>query len=548
MIGSFRVQAQEIISGRSITSWGGSVVRVNVGHANNFILTASCWDYDNLLFADSVMIINDTNVNSDLYRHHILVDRLGNYKEHFQSARVSLIQPRFVNGEYLMTGRYPGYVTGLEIGGQKFEQDSFYAANSIYTMNAYACVLDTQLWHLKSLNFSTTNYADVFLTAFKNGYYLKADIASEMKWNGDSLNTLEIDSLSQSFSFLAKLDRNFQFVWRKYLFGLTYDYDPQIKSTRKATVSDYDMLYSDDENILLFGSFGDGVEYDGDTLVLENYRQRSQAICLLIDSSGSFLKLFKFAVHLESDHLDAVTNGQGTSLHFVGYKEPFNFKGVNYPWGRYFVFYDDTLGIKRIINNPYAQAIAPASDGSFYWTGQVKQNATFGNFNVLASDNKPKIVVAKISPQGEYLWVKVVNGGMEMNSIAENNKGIACIGRAYQHITYKNDTLIKLASDPFKTSGLLILEDQHVLGEEEVVNKVARLNVYPNPSNNSFTLEWVFEEAVELSVYDLSGRKIFTKTALDQSDQLRFSPDNSGVYFIQIQDGKQSLTRKIVKL
>jgi len=260
------------------------------------------------------------------------------------------------------------------------------------------------------------------------------------------------------------------------------------------------------------------------------------------------VKLFKFEVQLESDHLDAVTNGQGTNLHFVGYKKAFTFKGVNYPWGRYFVFYDDTLGVKRIINNPYAQAITPASDGSFYWTGQVKQNATFGSFNVQASDSEQKVVVAKISPDGEYLWVKVVNGGMEMNSIAENNKGIACTGRAYQHITYQNDTLIKLASDPYKTSGLLILEDQHVLGEEEVLNEAARLKVYPNPSNTSFTLEWVFEGEVELSVYDLSGRKVFSKSALDQADQLPFSPDNPGVYFIQISDAKQTLTRKIIKL
>lgn len=75
--------------------------------------------------------------------------------------------------------------------------------------------------------------------------------------------------------------------------------------------------------------------------------------------------------------------------------------------------------------------------------------------------------------------------------------------------------------------------------------------LYPNPNNGIFTLEFdsVSSEDIQVSVFDIRGRKVFDQT---YSNTGKFSQDinlnnaQSGVYMIHIKDGKTSETQKIV--
>lgn len=75
--------------------------------------------------------------------------------------------------------------------------------------------------------------------------------------------------------------------------------------------------------------------------------------------------------------------------------------------------------------------------------------------------------------------------------------------------------------------------------------------LYPNPNNGIFTLEFdsVSSEDIQVSVFDIRGRKVFDQTYFNTgkfSQNINLNNAQSGVYMIHIKDGKTSETQKIV--
>ncbi len=77
------------------------------------------------------------------------------------------------------------------------------------------------------------------------------------------------------------------------------------------------------------------------------------------------------------------------------------------------------------------------------------------------------------------------------------------------------------------------------------------LSIYPNPTNGEFTVEFNSGsgEDINIGVYDIRGRAIYTKTYNSVSrfeDVIRLNEVQSGVYLLNISDGPKKVTKKIV--
>lgn len=197
---------------------------------------------------------------------------------------------------------------------------------------------------------------------------------------------------------------------------------------------------------------------------------------------------------------------------------------------------------------PYTPALIDGEQANYVWKrlsattllpnysgGDIynRHSARFSHAGTLHTWNLEGYVYKIDLGSGNYQWIPDY-----VNLTGKVHLGYSMLS---QHNTdslkpYSCDTITQIVDVPTRAK------------EQQKLVQNASLKAYPNPSNTSFTLEWVFEGEVKLFVYDLSGRKVFSKTALDQADQLRFSPNNPGVYFIQISDTKQALTRKVIKL
>ncbi|WP_396157773.1 reprolysin-like metallopeptidase [Flavobacterium sp.] len=85
------------------------------------------------------------------------------------------------------------------------------------------------------------------------------------------------------------------------------------------------------------------------------------------------------------------------------------------------------------------------------------------------------------------------------------------------------------------------------------INDTALTNfvLYPNPNNGTFTINFEADNAypVEVSVFDLRGREVFTKSYTNQSifnESIDLGAIQSAVYLLKVKNGTRSVTKKIV--
>ena len=82
-------------------------------------------------------------------------------------------------------------------------------------------------------------------------------------------------------------------------------------------------------------------------------------------------------------------------------------------------------------------------------------------------------------------------------------------------------------------------------------NDLDNLSIYPNPNNGEFSVGFNPRsgENITIEVYDIRGRAIFTKSYDSVSrfeEVIRLNNAQSGVYLLNISDGSQKVTKKII--
>ncbi len=76
-----------------------------------------------------------------------------------------------------------------------------------------------------------------------------------------------------------------------------------------------------------------------------------------------------------------------------------------------------------------------------------------------------------------------------------------------------------------------------------------KLNIYPNPSRGLFFIQLnnAFEKDTQIEVYNLIGLKVLETHTQDFKTQLDLREMTAGIYFVHVQNGKETLVTKIIK-
>jgi len=88
------------------------------------------------------------------------------------------------------------------------------------------------------------------------------------------------------------------------------------------------------------------------------------------------------------------------------------------------------------------------------------------------------------------------------------------------------------------------------LSNPEVSSGKFDLVIYPNPTQNQLFFSWsdnMISDQLELSIYDMSGKLVFSQTYTQKPSQLDVNQLNSGIYLLKIKSNDQILTRRIIK-
>jgi hypothetical protein len=79
-----------------------------------------------------------------------------------------------------------------------------------------------------------------------------------------------------------------------------------------------------------------------------------------------------------------------------------------------------------------------------------------------------------------------------------------------------------------------------------IANAKNQVSVYPNPAASQFNIQ-LSENGTALSVFDLSGKKLFTRNVNGLQAHLDLSSYPDGIYLLEITSGSGSIHKKIVK-
>lgn len=82
-------------------------------------------------------------------------------------------------------------------------------------------------------------------------------------------------------------------------------------------------------------------------------------------------------------------------------------------------------------------------------------------------------------------------------------------------------------------------------------NALADFRVYPNPNNGTFTINFTADDTnpVDVQVFDLRGREVYSKTYSNQSlfnETVGLDGFQSSIYLLKVKNGNQFVTKKIV--
>ncbi len=78
-----------------------------------------------------------------------------------------------------------------------------------------------------------------------------------------------------------------------------------------------------------------------------------------------------------------------------------------------------------------------------------------------------------------------------------------------------------------------------------IEDKIPDLRIYPNPTRNALLIE--VSEEVNLEIKSVMGKVMFTQTKVLQNLNLDLSTYSSGLYFIKVSNGNQTIIQKIIK-
>ncbi len=112
-----------------------------------------------------------------------------------------------------------------------------------------------------------------------------------------------------------------------------------------------------------------------------------------------------------------------------------------------------------------------------------------------------------------------------------------------------------LQTPRFLNAGYDLTRQVSVREQRDVVPSSFNFSIYPNPFNATTTINYSlpFSSDVRLTLFDISGREVFHQTSLTQtSGEHRLTIDGqqfvAGMYFLRIQAGHFSATKKLVLL
>ncbi len=338
-------------------------------------------------------------------------------------------------------------------------------------------------------------------------------------------------------SFVISTDANGSFRWAKSTIG---------NSNNSAT----GIAFNKNKSISVCGYFDNRLVLDGTQLNTSS--PSYDAYLASFDDDGN-LKWAKRAGSSSEDQASAVACDAQGNTYMVGYYGAEATFGANTlaftGWNDLFVAKYDNNGNVLWAQGAgggkldVANAVTLDGDGNVYIAGMFENYAVFNGNAITDSDRG--IYLASYDANGNFRFVQPA-GGVQTDAalaITVHNKKAYIAGYYLFTCFFGNIGVQKADNTDLFIAAYNIPE---VLGVNELTNE--NLNVFPNPLLNTLNIQSL-ETFTSVALHDVLGKEVFAISVdnLQQKD-IDVSHLPAGIYFVCVQNGSNSVKKKVVKI
>lgn len=233
------------------------------------------------------------------------------------------------------------------------------------------------------------------------------------------------------------------------------------------------------------------------------------------------------------------SNGKNSSYEWIDYVALGNMTNTTGNDGGYADYTNKLANIALGENTIYISCGFSSSSYTEYWHVWIDLNhdGTFSDNErlVYGSSSKSTTLSATFTiPTSATLGTTRMRVSMKYNAAAT-----PCESFSYGEV---EDYTVNIGATSFG-----LLANSTVAANELGLDATASFNVYPNPVKHMLNIEFNGEQAAKLTVYDVTGRKVYFNNNVRSGEHLDVSTLKSGYYTLIVNDGQKQLTTKFNK-
>jgi hypothetical protein len=225
----------------------------------------------------------------------------------------------------------------------------------------------------------------------------------------------------------------------------------------------------------------------------------------------------------------------------------------------YFIACYDTSGnfvwntISNSAGSEYLTELTTDSNSNVYGVGKMDYTLKFPS-DTLYSYGGDDVLVCSYDSVGNFRWA--TNGGGSGADIGsgialDNNQKLYIVGGTTSSggCVMGNDTLYPQSGQ--STLFFASLDSIDVLAPTKITNyelKKIHINTFPNPANNSITIECKNYVIDKVTITDITGKEISSYSLPKNSYQfsINTSTIQNGIYLLHVKNEHQQVTQKII--
>jgi hypothetical protein len=198
-----------------------------------------------------------------------------------------------------------------------------------------------------------------------------------------------------------------------------------------------------------------------------------------------------------------------------------------------------------------SDAVTTDTAGNIYTCGYFVSDLTLGDTTIYSTTTSRTFYLAKFNPDGQLQWIKQgENAYGEGTAMASEDKGNIYFGGTY-------GGNLSLEGHTISGSGIFVgkygykAEDDDVF-VKEATKETGFLNLFPNPTRGQLQLHYKptgLSETALLYIYNSTGALVHSQrfsAKEEYRDVIDVSAFSSGVYFINVLNGEERVSKKFV--